>query len=120
MFKKLILEKLLQDLYVNDLVTYLNTEKLAFSIHKNSKLILTPGKFGLCKCLTNSRQLREILFETENDLPFDVKTTKNILGVNLALHNVSFVFLIKLITFMHTNFNFCTTSKYFSCDAKLF
>ena len=26
----------------------------------------------------------------------------------------------KLITFMHTNFNFCTTSKYFLCDTNLF
>ena len=54
MFKKLILEKLLQDLYMDDLITYLDTEKLAFSIRQNSKSILAPGRFGLCKWFTNS------------------------------------------------------------------
>ena len=56
MFKKLILEKLLQGLYVDDLVTYLNTEKLAFSIHKNSESILVSEGFALCKWFTNSRK----------------------------------------------------------------
>ena len=59
MFEKFILEKLLRDLYVDDLATCFNDGKLAFSFYENSKKILTLGGFDLCKWLTNSRQLRE-------------------------------------------------------------
>ena len=82
MLEKSILEKLLRDLYVDDLPTCFNKAKLAFSFYENSKKILALGGFDLCKWLTNSRQLREKICETENDRPIDVKTKKKILGVN--------------------------------------
>ena len=40
MFEKFILEKLLRDLYVDDLATCFNDGKLAFSFYENSKKIL--------------------------------------------------------------------------------
>ena len=92
MFEKFILEKLLRDLYVDDLATCFNNGKLAFSFYENSKKILALGGFDLCKWFTNSRQLREKICETENDRPIDVKTTKKILGVNWDLDNDKFVF----------------------------
>ena len=92
MFEKFILEKLLRDLYVDDLATCFNNGKLVFSFYENSKKILALGGFDLCKWFTNSRQLREKICETENDRPIDVKTTKKILGVNWDLDNDKFVF----------------------------
>ena len=92
MFEKFILEKLLRDLYVDDLATCFNNGKLAFTFYENSKKILALGGFDLCKWFTNSRQLREKICETENDRPIDVKTTKKILGVNCDLNNYKFVF----------------------------
>ena len=82
MFEKFILQKLLQDLYVDDLATCFNDGKLAFSFYENSKKILALGGFDLCKWFTNSRQLREKICETENDRSIDIKTTKKILSVN--------------------------------------
>ena len=76
MFGKFILEKLLRDLYVSDLVSCSNNGKLAFSFYKNSEKILALGGFDLCKWFTNSRQLCEKIWETENDRPIDLKTTK--------------------------------------------
>ena len=81
MFEKFILEKLLRDLYVHDRATYFNNGKLAFSFYENSK-ILALGGFDLCKWFTNSRQLREKIYETENDRSIGIKTTKKILSVN--------------------------------------
>ena len=48
MFEKFILEKLLRDLYVNDLATCFNNGKLALSFHENSKRVLALGGFDLC------------------------------------------------------------------------
>ena len=75
MFEKFILEKLLQDLYVDDVATCFNNEKLAFSFYENSKKILALRGFDLCKWFTNSRQLCEKICATENDRPIDIKTT---------------------------------------------
>ena len=51
MFVKFILEKLLRDLYVDDLATCFNNRKLAFSFYENSKKrkYLTLGGFDLWK-----------------------------------------------------------------------
>ena len=49
MFEKFILEKLLQDLYVEDLATCFNDGKFMFSFYQNSKQILALGGFDLCK-----------------------------------------------------------------------
>ena len=68
MFEKFILEKLLRDLYVNDLASCFNNKKLAFSFYENSKKILAFGGFDLCKWFTNSRQLREKNSETERSI----------------------------------------------------
>ena len=62
-FEKFILEKLLRDLYVDDLATCFNNGKVAFSFYKNSKKILALGRLGLCKWFTNSRELGEKIFE---------------------------------------------------------
>ena len=104
MFKKFILEKLLQDLYMDDLATCFNDGKLAFKFYENSKKFLAlGGGFDLGKWFTNSRQLREKIYETENDRPIDVKTTKKILGVNLDLDNDKFVFTFdKILSFSST------------------
>ena len=59
MFEKFILEKLLRDLYVDDLATCFNDGKLAFSFYKYWKKILALVGFDSCKWFTNSRQLRE-------------------------------------------------------------
>ena len=75
-FEKFILEKLLRDLYVDDLATCFNNGKLAFSFYENSKKILALWGFDLWKWFTNSRQLNEKICETENDRPIDVKTIK--------------------------------------------
>ena len=98
-----VLEKLLRYLYVDDLATCFDNGKLAFSFYENSKKILALGGFDLCKWFTNSRQLREKIFETENDRPIDVKTTKKILGVNWDLDNDKFVFKFdEIVSFAST------------------
>ena len=74
-FEKFTLEKLLRDLYVDDLATCFNNGKFTFSFYENAKKLLGLGGLDLCKWFTYSRQLREKIFETENDLPIDVKTT---------------------------------------------
>ena len=75
MLEKFISEKLLRDLYVDDLATCFNNGKFTFSFYENAKKLLGLGGLDLCKWFTYSRQLREKIFETENDLPIDVKTT---------------------------------------------
>ena len=75
MFEKFILEKLLRDLYVDDLATCFNNGKLTFSFYENAKKFLALGGLSLCKWFTYSRQLREKIFETENYQTIDVKTT---------------------------------------------
>ena len=103
MFEKFILEKLLQDLYVDDLATCFNDGKLGFSFYQNSKKILALGGFDLCKQFTNSRQLREKICEKENDRPIDVKTTIQILGVDWDLDNDKFVFTFdEIVSFSST------------------
>ena len=91
MFEKFILGKQLRDLYVDDLATCFNKEKLAFSFCENSKNILALEGFDLCKWFTNSRQLREKICETKNDRPIDVKNAKEILGFDWDLDNNKFV-----------------------------
>ena len=76
MFAKFISEKLLRDLYVDDLATCFNDGKLAFSFYENSKKILALERFDLCKWFTNSRQLREKICETKNDRPIVVNLQK--------------------------------------------
>ena len=103
MFEKFILERLLRDLYVDDLPTCFNNRKLVFSFYENSKKILASWGFDLCKWFTNSSQLREKICETENDRPIDVKTTKKILGVNWDLDNDKFVFTFdEIVSFSST------------------
>ena len=82
MFEKFILEKLLRDLYVDDLATCFNDGKLAFNFYESSKKILVLGGFDLRKWFTKSRHLCEKICETENDRPIDVKSTKKMLRVN--------------------------------------
>ena len=103
MFEKFILEKLFRDLHVDDLATCFNNGKLAFSFYKYLKKILALGGFDLCKWFTNSRQLRKKICETGNNRPIDVKTTKNILGVNWDLDNDKFVFKFdEIVSFAST------------------
>ena len=105
MFAKFILEKLLRDLYVDDLATCFNNRKLAFSFYENSKKrkYLTLGGFDLWKWFTNSRELCEKICETGNDRTIDVKTTKKISCVNWDLDNDKFVFKFdEIVSFAST------------------
>ena len=76
MFENFILEKLLRDLYVDDLATCFNDGKLVFSFYENSKKILASEGFDLCKWFTNSRQLRERFVKEKTIDPLTQKLQK--------------------------------------------
>ena len=82
--------------------------------YENSKNILALGKFDLYKWFTNSWQLQDKIWGTENtgsDQYFDVSTTKKILGINWDLHKDRVVFTFDAIVS-------CVIDAHFNSDRK--
>ena len=63
MYENFILEKLLRDLYVDDLASSFKEEKQAFRFHETSKDILSMRGFELRKWNTNCERLEDFINE---------------------------------------------------------
>ena len=61
-----------------------------------------------------------IILTSKELLKLHLKSTQHHAYVDEVADDYGAPFRKKLKTFIHTNFNFCTTSKYFSCDTKIF
>ena len=85
-----ILEKLLRDIYVDDLASNFKEEK-RFSIYKTSKDILPMGGFELRKWNTNCERLQDFI-NNDTKEAIDENCIKKILGLDWNITSDEFIF----------------------------
>lgn len=98
-----LLEKLLRDLYMDDLVSSLNEVKQAFGSSETSKDILSMGDFELRKRNTNCERLQNFI---NNDMKeaLDENCIKKILGLAWNIVSNEFIFYFTGVDNKASNF----------------
>ena len=86
-----ILEKLLRDLYVDDLASSFKEEKQAFRFYETSKDILSIGGFELRKWNTNCEHLQDFI-NNDTKEAIDENCIKKILGLDWNITSDEFMF----------------------------
>ena len=93
---KWVIEKFLQDLYVDDSITSFAGVNDAFYFYETAKSCLQKGSFDLRKWITNNENLQYRINEHESNIkPTDVY--HKVLRLNWDYKNYEFIFAFSLI-----------------------
>ena len=80
-YPKIFIEKLLRELYVDDLLSSFNDANIAYEFYQAANEILQKGCFHLCKWASNCKELQEKIITDSNITP---NTTSN--GTQCAIN----------------------------------
>ena len=89
-YPKVFIEKLLNDLYVDDLLSSFNDEKSIYEFYISANQIFKAGGFQLCKWASNCKELQERI-NSDNQVIFSSNTCK-VLGINWNLIDDTIIF----------------------------
>ena len=93
---KLITQKLIGDLYVDDVTSSLNNQIEGQKVYETTKSCLSSANFELRKWVTNDEKLQQYFNSQEsNDNPTTSNTNRKVLGITWCTENNSFVFDFK-------------------------
>ena len=90
-YENLILEKILRDLYGDDLASSFNEEKQAFRFYERSKEISLMRGFELRKWNTNCERLQDFI-NNDTKEAIDENCIKKILGLDWNITSDEFIF----------------------------
>ena len=107
-YENLILEKILRDLYGNDLPSSFNEEKQAFRFYERSKEISLMRGFELRKWNTNCERLQDFINKDTKEA-INENCIKKILGLDWNITSVEFLFYFTDI--IHTAKNLPFTKR---------
>ena len=92
MYERFIIEKLLRDLYVDDLVSSFNSEHLAFTFYQGACEILAKGGFDLRKWVTNFNSLQKLINDNSSE-HYSECDVKRVLGLDWDIKSDEFSFM---------------------------
>ena len=107
-YENFILEKLLRDLYLDDLASCFKEEKKAFRFYERSNDILLMGGFELRKWNTNCERLQDFINKDTKEA-INENCIKKILGLDWNITSVEFLFYFTDI--IHTAKNLPFTKR---------
>ena len=91
LYEGFIIEKLLHDLYVDDLVSSFNDENLVYKFYESASNILIQGGFQLRKWISNSTSLQKHISKNSNEIISESHIQK-VLGVEWDVNKDEFIF----------------------------
>ena len=80
-YPKVFIEKLLKDLYVNDLLSSFNDANIAYEFYQAANEILQSGGFHLCKWASNCKELQDKIITDSNVTPNTTSNIRIVLGI---------------------------------------
>ena len=85
-YPKVFIEKLLRDLYVDDLLSSFNDANIAYEFYQAAKEILQRGGFHLCKWASNCKELQDKIITDSNVNPTTASNIRKVLGINIHVN----------------------------------
>ena len=91
-YPKVFIEKLLRDLYVDDLLSSFNDANIAYEFYQAAKEILQRGGFHLCKWASNCKELQDKIITDSNLNPTTASNICKMLGIKWDITSDEFIF----------------------------